>query len=572
MNIQFEVDSRGAMFNRRGMAMSPNIGTLKKLKKNRDEIMNNFTNNLQEDLENMMEKKPDPFAIDERAEFCREDTIDQQIEKMINSFNNIKDPFEMYQKARKALKKQNIQIQNRQLREFIFKKFNPKTLEKLITFEQFAFDSVDRQDPLVKNLLKDMRNCYDSKHIKGSNFTVTDLWSKRQMIESGQALDFEKDRMVLLRYSSLNAAKIKEAKKKEAILSVKAEAKIKYSEANAYLSAHSPKNMTKIKAVEEKEARYRMAIKMSNKVKLNAELVKDIKSGIQTGIYDRKRIFHGSDQKINGGDSSIKHVDSSMPSKSGSVYQIRARPLDRQSSLDRSSSIVKETATMNRADTNNSAFGINEKNMETMQDLDTFAQDRLPTMQEMFNTDKDIMANLQENADAEFENTEPYMKSMNFGFSKSFYHLDTSNIPKKDTSIDKSPTDMKTAKSKFAKTARFGDNQKSRNGFSVIERSGNNFSKALKRHPQGSRTHNEIVTEASQEYPPYDSKSPKKYLGLRQISQTSIRTLESLKRDQRHPRIFQDTASTDSKDTLMRIKNLMFEATTLQKTNLKDIK
>lgn len=535
------------------------LSTLKKIKRHRKEVMAEFTNNLQQDLIEMMKERAEPNSPVKEIKQDKK-ALNAQLEELISAFSQVKNPFEAYFKSKSIIEEQSLKISNKQLREFIKTNFNKSTLDKLVTFEQFTFDSLDRENPLIKNFLKEMRDCHKNERVKGSRLTVTELWSKEQLIESSKALNFEKDRQKLLRYSSLSAAKIKETKKKEEKLGRKAVAMVQKSEANAIISAQIPKGVLKDKEIEQEEARQRLQKKLSNNVDLNAELVKNIKGGIETGLFDRRKIFKGSQRNMISKESDTSKI--SEFKLSGLLWE--RSNTEKEELLD----LFLKTPKSNFAP--KKAFKTKRKNTQPS----VIPQDSLPLSCGASNEEFDYR---------EFLPTSNIMTGTEVGTALNAAegegNTKLNNRLAYETSIDKSPLDLKSNRSRMVCEGSM-KSIKPKIKINLIEKQSvntyNTGPYANLPHERGLKDKQIIQESQFSESKSNFNLKPfvDSYLPSKGFSQTSLRKFKNeakvaiLKRQPTTVISYQKSPSRD----IRKIQELMDQADTLQKTNQKDIR
>ena len=283
--------------------------TLDKIKGQREQIMDKFADGLLEELKSLRrpdesttslpatpglqiltplmskygkKKKGEQIEIEPEAKRQQE-----EVDKILKAYESIKDPFEQYQKAREALKRREVQISDQKLYHFIKQYFKNSNQDRLITFEQFSFNCSDRCDPLIRGFLKEIRFSRKKDKIFGAPISVTELWSKNQFVENLKLANFEKDKNMLMRYSSLIAAKARLRPDKDKKKGPKMETFQSFNSSPAIgILNKVAQHLEVIKS--EEETRERLLKKKSKQVHefINAKLV-DPKVGSNSGLMKK---------------------------------------------------------------------------------------------------------------------------------------------------------------------------------------------------------------------------------------------------------------------------------------------
>jgi len=131
----------------------------------------------------------------------------------VSLYQSFADPFSTFERIqrKKKGKREEFQFSNKPLYDYMKKSFKKENQRKFITIEQFGFNSQDREQVLVEPLLKDIRQSKAAQALQGSEMTVTEFWSKRQMLETAKVGNFQTDKGRLMRFNSVQATKKKGA-------------------------------------------------------------------------------------------------------------------------------------------------------------------------------------------------------------------------------------------------------------------------------------------------------------------------------------------------------------------------
>ena len=269
-------------------SMKSDLQVLRKFKGKRDKIVNEIADNLKIDLERMLViggKKEGSKTSGDYKQMLEEKNKNEEFEKnviitelddFIKRYQSLPDPYAQYLKTKTSqneMKKKEAQGYklSSKLRKFIDKELKTGVKDRLLSFEQFAFVSQERMNPLLKNNLEEIRKSQSKQEVSANKFSVTEFWSKQQQVMNLKAVNMESDKMKLLRFSSLmNKQQVLRNKKKPVESSKEQEELIDNINMKKIFMAHSQNN--KIEN-EMNEVRKRFNNKMSGNVDVNIQIV-----------------------------------------------------------------------------------------------------------------------------------------------------------------------------------------------------------------------------------------------------------------------------------------------------------
>lgn len=269
-------------------SMKSDLQVLRKFKGKRDKIVNEIADNLKIDLERMLViggKKEGSKTSGDYKQMLEEKNKNEEFEKnviitelddFIKRYQSLPDPYAQYLKTKTSqneMKKKEAQGYklSSKLRRFIDKELKTGVKDRLLSFEQFAFVSQERMNPLLKNNLEEIRKSQSKQEVSANKFSVTEFWSKQQQVMNLKAVNMESDKMKLLRFSSLmNKQQVLRNKKKPVESSKEQEELIDNINMKKIFMAHSQNN--KIEN-EMNEVRKRFNNKMSGNVDVNIQIV-----------------------------------------------------------------------------------------------------------------------------------------------------------------------------------------------------------------------------------------------------------------------------------------------------------
>ena len=286
------------------------LDVLRKFKGQRDKIVNEVASNLHHDLYTMMGKESNETAKNEKGEFEKQ-IITQQLDQFIERYKALPDPFSKYLSSKNQEKKiaKGYRL-NPKLKDFIKKEFSPANQERLITFEQFAFISSERDHPLITNLLGDFRRSKQNQDISVSKVSVSEFWSKQQQVNNIKSMKVEEDKRKLMRFSSLIAKKKMEVNNK-----------LKKAEPNKVQEELLDKINTRklnqfyeeARAVEKEheETRRRYNNRLASNIDLNIQLVSN-GFGPTTSKFSKSVLFNKNKKKFEEGQPVLRKLESIM--------------------------------------------------------------------------------------------------------------------------------------------------------------------------------------------------------------------------------------------------------------------